>query len=129
LFVTGGPDEREAAAAIAAQMGPGRAVCAAGLPLLETFALVAEADLVITLDTAPVHIAATMGTPVVALYGPGDATMWSPLGVPYRAIIGDSPCLGCKSPRCFQDRHYCMEAITPAAVTAAAAELLTGASS
>jgi heptosyltransferase-2/heptosyltransferase-3 len=129
LFVTGGPDEREAAAAIAAEMGPGRAVCAAGLPLLETFALVAEADLVITLDTAPVHIAATMGTPVVALYGPGDATMWSPLGVPYRAIIGDSPCLGCKSPRCFQDRHYCMEAITPAAVTAAAAELLTGASS
>ncbi|NIT37389.1 MAG: hypothetical protein GTN49_12985 [candidate division Zixibacteria bacterium] len=129
LFVTGGPDEREAAAAMAAEMGPGRAVCAAGLPLLETFALVAEADLVITLDTAPVHIAATMGTPVVALYGPGDATMWSPLGVPYRAVVGDAPCFGCKSPRCFQDRHYCMEAITSAAVTAAAAELLAGASS
>jgi ADP-heptose:LPS heptosyltransferase len=129
LFVTGGPDEREAAAAIAAEIGPAKAVCAAGLPLLETFALVAEADLVITLDTAPVHIAATMGTPVVALYGPGDATMWSPLGVPYRAIVGDSPCLGCKSPRCFQDRHYCMEAITAAAVTRAAAELLAGASS
>jgi len=129
LFVTGGPDEREAAAAIAAEIGSGRAVYAAGLPLLETFALVDEADLVITLDTAPVHIAATMGTPVVALYGPGDATMWSPLGVPYRAVVGDSPCLGCKSPRCFQDRHYCMEAITPAAVTRAAADLLAGASS
>jgi ADP-heptose:LPS heptosyltransferase len=129
LFVTGGPDEREAAAAIAAEIGSGRAVYAAGLPLLETFALVDEADLVITLDTAPVHIAATMGTPVVALYGPGDATMWSPLGVPYRAVVGDSPCLGCKSPRCFQDRHYCMEAIAPAAVTRAAADLLAGASS
>lgn|GEM_PF-925133 len=127
IAVTGGPGERQAAAAVAAEIGAGVAASAAGIPLLETFALMAEADVVITLDTAPVHIASTMGTPAVALYGPGDAAMWRPLGVPHRAVVGDSPCLGCKSARCFQDRHYCMEAITVAAVVDAATELLEGA--
>ncbi len=126
VAVTGGPGEGEAAAALAAALGPDVAASAVGLSLLETYALVAAADLVVTLDTAPVHLASTAGTPVVALYGPGDAAMWAPLGVPYRAVVGDSPCLGCKSARCFQERHYCMEAITPAAVVEAAAELLEG---
>jgi ADP-heptose:LPS heptosyltransferase len=129
IAVTGGPGEGEAAAAIAAALGPDVAASAVGLSLLETYALVAAADLVVTLDTAPVHLASTAGTPVVALYGPGDATMWAPLGVPYRAVVGDSPCLGCKSARCFQERHYCMEAITPAAVVEAAAGFLEGAGS
>jgi len=71
-----------------------------------------------------VHIAATMGTPVVALYGPGDAEMWGPLGVPSRAIVGDALCRGCKSARCFQETHYCMAAITPAEVAEAVGELL-----
>lgn len=126
IGVTGGPGEGEEAAAVAEGIGSGVAASAVGLALLETCALVAAADLVVTLDTAPVHIASTMGTPVVALYGPGDETMWAPLGVPHRAVAGDAPCRGCKSASCFQDRHYCMEAITPGAVVGAAAELLEG---
>ncbi len=126
IGITGGPGEGEEAAAVAREIGSNVAASAVGLSLLETCALVAAADLVVTLDTAPVHIASTMGTPVVALYGPGDAAMWAPLGVPHRAVVGDAPCRGCKSARCFQDRHYCMEAITPGAVVKAAAELLEG---
>jgi ADP-heptose:LPS heptosyltransferase len=129
IAVTGGPGEGKAAAALAAGIGPDVAASAVGLSLLETYALIAAADLVITIDTAPVHLASTAGTPVVALYGPGDAAMWAPLGVPYRAVAGDSPCLGCKSARCFQDRHYCMDAITPAAVVEAGLVLLEGGSS
>ena len=92
--------------------------------MLGALALAARARLVISLDTAMVHIAATAGTPVVGLYGPGDAAMWAPLGVPYRAVVGETPCRECKAARCFQDRRYCMEAITPAMVTAAAGALL-----
>jgi ADP-heptose:LPS heptosyltransferase len=124
LAFKAGPAEESAASALAAKVG-GPAAFAAALPLLETFALIAAADLVVSLDTAPVHIAATMGTPVVALYGPGDASMWRPLGVPYRAVEAEAPCRGCKSARCFQDKHYCMEAITPRAVVEAATELMT----
>jgi ADP-heptose:LPS heptosyltransferase len=126
LAITGGPGEAEAAAAVAEGIGTGVAASAVGFSVLETCALVAAADLVITLDTAPVHIASTMGTPVVALYGPGDERMWAPLGVPYRTVVGDSPCRGCKTAHCFQDRHYCMEAITPAAVLVAATDLPEG---
>jgi len=124
LAFTAGPGEEQAASALAERIDR-REAFAAALPLLETFALIAAADLVISLDTAPVHVAATMGTPVVALYGPGDPTMWRPLGVPHRVVAAEAPCRGCKSARCFQDRHYCMEAITPPAVVEAAAELLT----
>jgi ADP-heptose:LPS heptosyltransferase len=124
LAFTAGPGEEQAASALAEKIDRSRAFAAA-LPLLETFALIAAADLVISLDTAPVHIAATMGTPVVALYGPGDPTMWRPLGVPHRVVAAEAPCRGCKAARCFQDRHYCMEAITPGAVVGAATDLLT----
>jgi ADP-heptose:LPS heptosyltransferase len=123
--ITGDGREEAAAAALAAALGPGRAGVAAGrLTLLGALALAARARLVVSLDTAMVHIAATAGTPVVGLYGPGDAAMWAPLGVPYRAVVGETPCRECKAARCFQDRRYCMEAITPAMVTAAADALL-----
>lgn len=126
LAFTAGPGEESAASALAAKVG-GQAAFVAALPLLETFALIETADLVISLDTAPVHIASTMGTPVVALYGPGDPTMWRPRGVPYRVVAAEAPCRGCKSASCFQDSHYCMDAITPGAVVEAATELLRGA--
>ncbi len=124
LIITGNTAEKDAAAATASFIGPGVVVAAGELSLLETFALVAAADLVVSLDTAPVHIAATMGTPVVGLYGPGDETMWAPRGVPARVLTGPTPCRGCKTARCFQDRHYCMEAIRAEAVVTAAEELL-----
>jgi ADP-heptose:LPS heptosyltransferase len=125
VVVTGGPDERGTVAALLERLASERAAPAAGAPVLETCALIEAADVVVSLDTAPVHIASTVGTPVVALYGPGDATMWAPVGVPHRLVQDEeAPCRGCKAARCFQDRHYCMEAITPAAVSEAATELL-----
>ncbi|MGD8719293.1 MAG: glycosyltransferase family 9 protein [Candidatus Zixiibacteriota bacterium] len=126
IIVTGGPTawDRTSAVALAEGLGAGRAAAATGAPLLQTFALVAAADLVVTVDTAPVHIASTMGTPVVALYGPGDETMWSPVGVPFRVVAGESPCRGCKAAACFQDRHYCMDSITADAAAEAATSLL-----
>lgn len=123
LAFTAGPGEEQAASALSEKIDGSKAFAAA-LPLLETFALVAAADLVISLDTALVHVAATMGTPVVGLYGPGDPTMWRPLGVPHRVVTAEAPCRGCKAARCFQDRHYCMEAIKPDAVVEAATGLL-----
>ncbi|UCH78173.1 MAG: glycosyltransferase family 9 protein [Candidatus Coatesbacteria bacterium] len=127
VVVTGGPAEGPAVAALVERLASERAASAAGASVLETCALIEAADVVVSLDTAPVHVASTMGTPVVALYGPGEATMWAPVGVPHRLVQDEeAPCRGCKAARCFQDRHYCMEAITPAAVSEAATELLEG---
>jgi len=47
-------------------------------------------------DSAPMHIAAAMGTPVVALFGPSGEMQWGPWGVPARVIASNAhPCRPC----------------------------------
>ena len=47
-------------------------LCARGLTLGSLKAVLRRAALLITNDTGPRHIAAALGTPIVALYGPTD---------------------------------------------------------
>lgn len=56
------------------------------LSLKELAALAARARLFIGVDSAPMHIAAAMGTPVVALFGPSGDKEWGPWGVPHRVV-------------------------------------------
>lgn len=124
LLLTGSTVEKRTVAALARNIGEGAVNAAGELDLVTLCAVVERAAVVISLDTALIHIAATMKTPVVGLYGPGDEFMWAPLGVPHRVVTGDSPCRGCKAAWCFQKRHYCMEAITTEMVVTATMELL-----
>ena len=48
------------------------------LTLLELAAVIAKARLLVTVDSAPVHLAAAMGSPQVALYGPTNPFHWAP---------------------------------------------------
>lgn len=80
--------------------------------LKEFISIIAKAELVITLDTSAGHIASLTGTPPVVLFGPGDETIWKPLGDRSVAVRGESPCSICKKPVCFQKVHHCMEAIS-----------------
>lgn len=48
------------------------------LTLKQTAALSARADVFFGVDTAPMHMAAAVGTPVVALFGPSGAFDWGP---------------------------------------------------
>lgn len=49
-------------------------------------ALTAKAKLFIGVDSAPMHIAAAVGTPTVALFGPSGDQQWGPWGVPHRIV-------------------------------------------
>ncbi len=64
-----GPGEAELAAAAAAASG-GTAVVAPPTSLSDLVALSREARLMVSGDTGPTHIAAAVGTPIVALFGP-----------------------------------------------------------
>jgi predicted lipopolysaccharide heptosyltransferase III len=105
-------------AAEAAQVFPGT------LTLGELAALTKEADLVVTVDTAPLHIAQAVGTPVVALFGPTDPQIWGPRGprdIVLQAPAECSPCWG----RAACNDNKCLAAIDSATVTKAAQDILT----
>jgi len=63
----------------------------------EIVALVAICDLVISIDSGPVHLAGAVGTPVIGLFGPLDPVSRLPLDSPALGLFGDVPCLFCNN--------------------------------
>jgi len=97
-----------------------------GLSLGQLKALYSLADLVITNDTGPRHIAIALGRKVITLFGPNDPA-WTDTGYEKEIqIVGAAACGPCHKPVCRQREHYCMEAITVERVCKAAEQLLYG---
>lgn len=59
------------------------------LSLKELAALAARARLFIGVDSAPMHMAAAMGTPTVAIFGPSGDTEWGPWMVAHRVVASE----------------------------------------
>jgi heptosyltransferase III len=102
LVLTGAPEprEREHLAAILAQTAPPtreRIVDVSGsLSLQELAALAARARVFVGVDSAPMHIAAAMHTPTLALFGPSGEHEWGPWMVPCRVVVSNAhPCRPC----------------------------------
>jgi heptosyltransferase-1 len=77
--------------------------------LRELACLYRQAALIITTDSGPMHLAAAMGTPVVALFGPTDPARTGPYGPGHRVIRSGLSCVPCLRKRC--DTRACMEQI------------------
>ena len=76
--------------------------------LLTLVGLLARADLVISNDTGPMHLAAAVGTPTLALFGATDPAVSSPLGRGMRRLIYDpEPCSPCFLRTCPLPGHPC----------------------
>jgi heptosyltransferase-3 len=101
VVVTGAADERERAlvAAVLAALRPDtrtRTVDLTGtLSLSELAALTGAARAFAGVDSAPMHIAAAMGTPTLALFGPSSEVAWGPWRVPQRVIVSGHSCRPC----------------------------------
>jgi len=65
--------------------------------------------LLITTDSGPMHIAAAMNTPTVALFGPTDPSRTGPYGKGHTIVRKDMPCSPCFLKKC--DTKRCMEEI------------------
>jgi heptosyltransferase-2 len=111
---------------------PGRAHSAAGqLGLRASAALLARAAVLVTNDSAPLHLATAVGTPVVAVFGPTVPGFgFGPRGPTDRVV--EHPSLACRpcsahGPQvCPLGHHRCMREISVEAVAAAVAAV-TGA--
>lgn len=85
--------------------------------------LYSEAALVITTDSGPMHLAAAVRTPVIALFGPTDPVRTGPYGPGHRVIRRGLDCMPCFRKQCETIR--CMKEIAVEEVFAATKEMLT----
>jgi heptosyltransferase-3 len=94
------------------------------LTLKQLGALTRNARLFIGVDSAPMHIASAMRTPVVALFGPSGEFNWGPWQVPHRVVASDHPCRPCGNDGCGGGKvSDCLAALPVAAVLQAARDL------
>lgn len=102
IVLTAAPDAREAAliAAIKARTGAAVHDFSGRLSLRELAALTARARLFVGVDSAPMHIAAAMGTPTVALFGPSGDQEWGPWQVAHRIVASKHTCRPCGQDGC-----------------------------
>lgn len=97
---------------------------AGALPFAEFCALVEAADLVVTNNTGPMHVAAAVKTPVVALFAlTNPPEQWGPWRVPHRLLFHEVPCRLCYQRICPYSQE-CLRLVTPMTVVEAATELL-----
>lgn len=101
---------------------PGDKLIAAGqTSLIETTALLSRCHVLVTLDTGPMHLAALVGTPIVALFSARQfPKMWEPWTDQAIVLRKSVPCELCFQEDC--DHLTCMQAITVDEVNAAVLE-------
>lgn len=103
VVLTGAPDPAEAAlvADIRAQARTAPLDLSGQLTLPELGALIASARLFVGCDTAPMHMAAALGTPVVVVFGPSGEAEWGPWRVPHRVLASTThACRPCGNNGC-----------------------------
>ncbi len=128
VVLTGAPDpaERALVAAVrAATRAPVVDLCGA-LTLRELAALIGVARLFFGVDSAPMHMAAAMGTPTVALFGPSGDAEWAPWRVAHRVVAStEHSCRPCGNNGCGGSRRSdCLITLSDARVAAAIRDLL-----
>ncbi|MBP7362149.1 MAG: glycosyltransferase family 9 protein, partial [Nitrospira sp.] len=87
-------------------------------------ALVKRCALFVGNDGGAMHIAATMGTPVVAIFGPTYPQRWGPRGGPAQVIYKGLDCRACYHPTCLRGDDSCMQQIAVDEVFTAASRML-----
>lgn len=95
------------------------------LSIKELGALTARAKLFVGVDSMPMHLAAAMGTPTVALFGPSGENEWGPWNVERRVVTTTHTCRPCGYDGCGGGKlSECLAFLPVEPVHAAARELL-----
>jgi len=127
VVMTAAPDPEETAF-IDAILGKAKSRplnLAGKLTIKELGALAGQAALFVGVDSMPMHLAAAMGTPTVALFGPSGEAEWGPWNVPNRVVRSAHTCRPCGLDGCGGGKvSDCLTVLSVEAVHAAAQELL-----
>jgi len=87
------------------------------LPLPLLAAILSRCRLYVGNDSGVTHLAAAVGVPTVAIFGPTDPDVWAPRGPGVRVVRAATPCAPCAPPqRQACQQRACLEAVSVQAV-------------
>jgi lipopolysaccharide heptosyltransferase I len=122
IVVLGHGGDAEAADAVVSGCEGDVASLAGRTTLGQAIAVAARCQLVVGGDTGLVQIAAALGVPTVAVYGPTDPTLTGPVGPRVQVVRNEVDCWPCREREC--DHWKCMRELEPDTVYQAALELM-----
>lgn len=125
--IVGGPNDSAVEAEVAASMKAHPIRAAGATSIKHLIALISRCNLFLTNDSGPMHIAAALGVPVVAIFGSTNPDTTSPMAQKGRAVVvwHEFECSRCLLRSCPID-HRCMDSVTVSEVYEAGARLLSG---
>ncbi len=119
IVVSGSADDLERSKSLSAESKSQTVNLTGKLSLGEFAALMERAELLVTGDSFPLHVASALKKPVVVLFGPTDERRVGPLGTSYK-ILRSPRCQTCYNRRC---RRRCLDDIKTEVVAKAAKSL------
>lgn len=123
VLIFGSPGERPLAETIAHAMKHTPTIVAGETTLRQFMALLAQCRLVVNNDSGPMHLAAALGVPQVAIFGSTNERATGPLSSSARIVKHAVPCSPCGLRECPID-FRCMMGVTVENVHRAALELV-----
>jgi ADP-heptose:LPS heptosyltransferase len=123
IFFTAGNNEQTLVNKITSKMNETNHVLCKTETITQLAESIRQCDLFIGNDTAPMHLAAFVGTPVIALFGPTDPIENAPFGKEEAIVLRKNvSCNPCRNRKC--TNLVCMDAISAKEVTEAIDRIL-----
>ncbi|MBP3819947.1 MAG: glycosyltransferase family 9 protein [Butyrivibrio sp.] len=127
FFIIGAPSDREYADEVIKAMNYDVKNFCGETSLTDLAALFTKTDLFVTVDTGAAHIAATVGIPMVTMYGCTLPDRWKPINDRVRVFSSYEPCCPCsvRADMCPSNPHpACLWSVKPSKVVEACVDLL-----
>lgn len=127
IVLAGDERDRELCSSISREWEPSVMNAAGRTSIVQLMALIQRAALVITNDSAPLHIAGYLGKPSVAVFGPTDERRYGPWPGTRAAVMKrEIACRPCMRAQCPSSDYRCLALVKPREVADAAVSLLLG---
>ncbi|MFH1868866.1 MAG: glycosyltransferase family 9 protein [Candidatus Omnitrophota bacterium] len=122
ILIIGGTHDYDRAEGLKESIGEGATNAAGGFTILQTLEIIKRSQLLISNDTGAVHMAASVGTPVIGIYAAWQIRgKWFPEGSDNIILREEPRCHACYCVEC--SHRICLEAIGAEKVCAAAEEI------
>jgi ADP-heptose:LPS heptosyltransferase len=117
VWIGAGAADQQRVDGIRSELGEEAGIDLCGqLSLVELLSLMQRACCFVGSDSGPMHLAASIDLPLVALFGPSREAIWAPLGANSLCLRGSESCAeDCDAHHC-RFHYRCLRSLAPEAV-------------